>query len=180
MVSKDDEQDAREGIEKGVANNEPATRCAAGGALAVIKTIKGIPVIREWEYATGPVIVFSRIDSCLGAIQIVGDNSLCGAHFSMYADNVSQWCPSNFSKAMAAAGFNPKKEIWYFGGGVSDWERGLGHSIWWKVQKRIFCGLISWSVDGHYLLPFRDEAQKKWIFKLNGSDQRGLTYRAMT
>jgi hypothetical protein len=160
MAASDHKEDAGKGIN---AAHDPkddiGTRCAKGGLQAAKTTSGGKPVIREWEYGVGSVIVFTTIDSCLGAIQIAGKDSVRGAHFSMFASG-EQYDEVKFGEAMAKAGFDAKSTIYYFGGGVSDWEQGLGHSIWWKVRTK---------------LPFADEAQKRWIFEVKAGQLTSAT-----
>jgi hypothetical protein len=79
--------------------------------------------------------------------RLFGQNSVRGAHFSMFASG-SQFDSVQFDKAMNSAGFDVANPIHYFGGGVSDWRKGLVNSCWWKQEKA---------------LPFDDEAQKAWI-----------------
>lgn len=144
-------------VNRGIRNSadpadDPAVRCAAGGALAVKETDPHrIPIIREWEFASGRIIAFSKVDSCLGAVQVVGDRRLRGAHFSMFASGVA-YDTLRFNAAMQAAGFQVNLPIWYFGGGVADWMGGLVGNAFQAVA------------------PFRhlmqDAAQRKWIFEM--------------
>ncbi|QGJ67310.1 hypothetical protein FDU21_05000 [Xanthomonas oryzae pv. oryzae] len=75
---------------------------------------------------------FSKIDSCLGALQIVDDNRLLGAHFSMFASG-APYDVEKFNEMMASAGFQVDLPILYFGGGVGDWRQGLGFNNYMGV-----------------------------------------------
>ena len=150
MPAINHEAEARKGITAAAsANDDVSGRCAAGGKAAANATTGGKPVIKEWEYGSGEVIVFTCIDSCLGAVQVSGQNVVRGAHFSMFASG-SQFDSVQFDKAMKSAGFDVASPIYYFGGGVSDWRKGLVNSCWWKQENA---------------LPFGDAAQKAWIFE---------------
>lgn len=154
-------------VGRGIRNSadpmdDPATRCALGGARAVKETDPHrIPIIREWEFAVGRVIAFSRIDSCLGALQAVDDFRLRGAHFSMFASGV-QYDIAQFNAAMQAAGFQLNRPILYFGGGVADWRGGLAASAYMRVE-----GVPP---------PVQDAAQRIWIFEM---DNGAFTYHPM-
>jgi hypothetical protein len=142
--------------------DNPGARCAAGGAAAAHTTLpSAIPIIREWEYAAGSVIAFSKVDSCLGAVQIVNNNLLRGAHFSMFASGV-QYDSVQFNAAMANAGFQQNLPILYFGGGVAEWLQGLiGNN---------FQGV------GPFPQAVADAAQVRWIFEMNNG---AFTYHSM-
>ncbi|MCP1374576.1 hypothetical protein [Dyella lutea] len=143
-------------------HDDPGVRCAAGGRRAVKETDPNrIPIIREWEYASGRVIAFSKIDSCLGAIQIADNRMLRGAHFSMFASGVP-YDTAQFAAAMAAAGFQLNLPILYFGGGVQDWLQGLGMNAYMGV--------------GPFAHPVADAAQRQWIFEM---DNGAFTYHSM-
>lgn len=154
-------------VGRGIRNSsdpgdDPGARCARGGSAAVKDTDPhSIPIIREWEFASGRIIAFSKIDSCLGAVQIASTNLLRGAHFSMFASGLMYDTPK-FNVAMLAAGFQANLPILYFGGGVADWMNGLvGHA---------FGGV------GPFPFPVVDAAQRMWIFEMrNGA----FTYHSM-
>ena len=120
-----------------------------------------IPIIREWEYAEGSVIAFSKIDSCLGAIQIADGSRLRGAHFAMYASG-AVYDTVQFIAAMAAARFDVNLSILYFGGGVAEWTAGLGANAYMGVGP--FPHLVT------------DLAQRMWIFEMNNG---AFTYWTM-
>ncbi|WP_143701426.1 hypothetical protein [Xanthomonas oryzae] len=146
------------------ANKEdnPSERCVKGGLRSVTETGPNkIPIIREWEYAASRVIAFSKIDSCLGALQIVDDNRLLGAHFSMFASG-APYDVEKFNEMMASAGFQVDLPILYFGGGVGDWRQGLGFNN--------YMGVASFSP------PVIDAEQKAWIFEINNGY---FTYHSM-
>jgi hypothetical protein len=154
-------------VGRGIRNSadpgdNPAARCGRGGLQAVKDTDPSrIPIIREWEYAAGRVIAFSKVDSCLGAIQIADGNRLRGAHFSMFASGF-QYDTVQFVAAMQAAGFAVNLPILYFGGGVNDWTPGLGPNAYMGA-----------ALFPH---PVVDAAQRMWIFEMNN----GLfTYHSM-
>ncbi|MFT3859197.1 MAG: hypothetical protein QM742_17415 [Aquabacterium sp.] len=145
------------GIQSLIRVNDSITnRCAAGGAPAKHSTPNDhIPIVREWEYAQGKVIVFSMLDSCLGAVQIAGKDSVRGAHFSMLASS-QVYDTVQFAKALANAGFTSNEPILYFGGMVNQWKTGMGHSVWLKQDNE--------SLFKH--LQTHDETQKCWIFEV--------------
>ncbi|BFI96163.1 MAG: hypothetical protein RSP_16730 [Rhodanobacter sp.] len=143
-------------------NDNPGARCEAGGAPAANSTQPtGIPIIREWEYASGAVIAFSKIDSCLGVIQMASKTLIRGAHFSMFASS-SQYDVVQFDAAMGAAGFVLNLPILFFGGGVDDWKEGLDGTAFRGV--------------GPFPPLLKDASQKRWIFQL---DNGAFTYHAM-
>ena len=143
-------------------NDDPGGRCRAGGAQAANTTqANGIPIIREWEYATHRVIAFSKIDSCLGAIQMAGANLVRGAHFSMFA-SAEMFDTAQFDKAMTAAGFQGDLPILYFGGGAREWIDGLKSTTFQGVAP--FPALL------------KDAPQKRWIFQM---DNGQFTYHSM-
>ncbi|WP_139370315.1 hypothetical protein [Xanthomonas axonopodis] len=142
--------------------DNPSDRCARGGLRSVKETDpRRIPIIREWEYAASRVIAFSKVDSCLGALQIVDNNRLRGAHFSMFASG-AQYDIVQFNAMMASAGFQVNLPILYFGGGVDDWRQGLGVNTYMSV--------------GPFAHPVIDAEQKAWIFEINNGD---FTYHSM-
>jgi hypothetical protein len=150
MSAIDHVEEANKGIKSAAnSNDDVAGRCASGGKAAASSTTSGKPVIKEWEFGDGAFIVFTCIDSCLGAVQVAGQNSVRGAHFSMYASGQA-YDSVQFDKAMTSAGFDKGSPIYYFGGGVPDWKKGLVNSVWWKQATA---------------LPFKDAAQKAWIFE---------------
>lgn len=150
MPAINHEAEAKKGISSAASKSDDVSvRCTAGGKAAANATTGGKPVIKEWEYGSGEVIVFTCIDSCLGAVQVSGQNVVRGAHFSMFASG-NQFDSIQFDKAMKSAGFEATSPIYYFGGGVSDWRKGLLNSCWWKQEG---------------VLPFDDKAQKAWIFE---------------
>lgn len=154
-------------VGRGIRNStdpmdDPGGRCARGGARAVKDTDPHrIPIIREWEFASGRVIAFSKIDSCLGAVQIADANSLRGAHFSMFASG-QMYDTLQFNAAMQAAGFQANRPILYFGGGVDDWMNGLIGNA--------FAGV------GRFPFPVQDAAQRMWVFEI---DNDALTCHSM-
>ena len=154
-------------VARGIRNSadpqdDPAVRCGAGGARAVKETDPHrIPIIREWEYASGRVIAFSKVDSCLGVIQVADGNLLRGAHFSMFASG-AQYDTVQFNAAMQAAGFQVNLPILYFGGGVNDWTGGLIGN--------------AYPAAGHFPHPVVDAAQRMWIFEVNNAL---FTYHSM-
>jgi hypothetical protein len=156
-------QEVADGIQAAAdPKDDPGERCLTGGAQAVNKTpANGIPIIREWEYATHRVIAFSKIDSCLGAIQMAGANIVRGAHFSMFASSMV-FDTAQFDRAMTAAGFQVNLPILYFGGGAKEWIDGLK------------------STTFHGVAPFpallKDAPQKRWIFQM---DSGQFTYHSM-
>ena len=153
-------------VSRGIRNSadpadDPVPRCGAGGSRAVKDTDPHrIPIIREWEYASGRVLAFSKIDSCLGAVQIDG-SMLRGAHFSMFASGVA-YDTAQFAAAMAAAGFQVNLPILYFGGGVNDWTAGLGANAYMGA--------------GPFPHPVVDAAQRRWIFEISNG---AFTYHSM-
>jgi hypothetical protein len=154
-------------VGRGIRNSadpadNPAARCANGGLQAVKDTDPSrIPIIREWEFAAGRVVAFSKVDSCLGAIQIADNNRLRGAHFSMFASG-HQYDTVQFGAAMQAAGFLVNLPVLYFGGGVNDWTLGLGPNAYMGA--------------GPFPHPVTDAPQRMWIFEMNN----GLfTYHSM-
>lgn len=157
------EEEVLRGIEA-AANpmDDPGARCQAGGALAANTTpTNQIPIIREWEYATHRVIAFSKVDSCLGAIQMASSALVRGAHFSMFASG-SQFDTAQFDLAMANAGFQVNLPILYFGGGAAEWIAGLNSNTFHGVAP--FPALL------------KDAAQKRWIFEM---DNGSFTYHSM-
>jgi hypothetical protein len=154
-------------VARGIRNSadprdDPGARCGGGGARAVKETDPHrIPIIREWEYAAGRVIAFSKVDSCLGAIQIADGNMMRGAHFSMFASG-AQYDTAQFNAAMLTAGFQVNLPILYFGGGVNDWTAGLGANVYMGV--------------GPFAHPVADAAQRMWIFEVNAGV---FTYHSM-
>lgn len=132
--------------------NDVTGKNAQGGRQAVLVTQPtGIPLIREWEFAQGPIIAFSKLDSCLGALQIV-NGTLMGAHFSQFADNMTLFDGPGFHAAIAQAGFSANLPIRYFGGSTPDWKDGLN---------------LNGSAAPQFPLNFPDAAQHCWIFELN-------------
>jgi len=163
MAAIDYEYEVSRGIRNSAdPRDDPGVRCGAGGSLAAKETDPHrIPIIREWEYTAGRVIAFSKIDSCLGAVQIADNNRLRGAHFSMFASGL-QYDTVQFAAAMAAAGFQVALPILYIGGGVADWTAGLGANAYMGVAP-----------FPHAVV---DAAQRRWIFEINN----GLfTYHSM-
>lgn len=154
-------------VGRGIRNSadprdDPGARCGSGGARAVKETDPNrIPIIREWEYAAGPVIAFSKVDSCLGAIQVADGYRLRGAHFAMFASGV-QYDTVQFIAAMTAAGFDVNLPILYFGGGVADWTGGLGANVYMGA--------------GPFPHPVTDAAQRMWIFEVSNG---AFTYWSM-
>jgi hypothetical protein len=142
----------------GNINDAISKRCTAGGNPAKYKTTPNkIPMIREWEYAEGNIIIFSKLLSCLGAIQIAGKDSVRGAHFSEFASSL-QHDSVNFGKAMSNAGFTASEPIIYFGGSVSEWEGGLGNTGWLKADDHSF----------RKQFQRNDVNQRVWIFQVAG------------
>jgi len=142
--------------------DNPAERCVKGGLRSVTETgLNKIPIIREWEYAASRVIAFSKIDSCLGALQILDKDRLLGAHFSMFASG-KPYDVVKFNEMMASAGFKVDLPILYFGGGVGDWRQGLGNNS--------YMGVASFA---HTVI---DAEQKAWIFEINDG---AFTYHSM-
>jgi hypothetical protein len=181
MAARDYEQDARNGIKDGENSKKIgkiSERCASGGTKAIITTpVYNIPVMREWEYANGPILVFSKLDSCLGAIQIAGESSLIGAHFSQcaskeFVDRV------HFYEAMRNAGFDDEKPIYYFGGSILEWKKGfgqgahgLGHCCWMPGQDIVTLPKLP---------QFEDKNGKAWIFQSTGNDISSITFYPFT
>jgi hypothetical protein len=163
MAAADHEYEVARGIRNSAdPGDDPGSRCGRGGNRAIKETDpRRIPIIREWEYAEGRVIAFSRIDSCLGAIQVADNNRLRGAHFSMFASG-AMYDTVQFIAAMAAAGFQQNLPILYFGGGVADWMAGLGAHAYMGV--------------GPFPHPVNDAAQRIWIFEMNNG---AFTYHSV-
>lgn len=163
MAASRYEAEVLRGIEAAAnPNDDPGARCLAGGTQAANSTqTSNIPIIREWEYASGAVIAFSKIDSCLGVIQMAGKALIRGAHFSMFASS-SQYDVVQFDAAMTAAGFAKDLPILFFGGGVDDWKEGLSGTAFRGV--------------GPFPPLMKDASQKRWIFQM---DDGAFTYHAM-
>lgn len=164
MPAREYEAEALRGVVAAAdPRDAPDVRRNSGGARAVKKTDpNGYPVIREWEYGEARVIVFTTLDSCLGAVQIADKWSVRGAHFSMSESAPSPTDVAKFGDAMKNAGFDATKDIYYFGGEVGTWKAKLGHSIWWKARAE---------------LPFKDEEQKRWIFAAEGGRFTSHTFK---
>lgn len=88
-----------------------------------------IPIVTEWTCAADNILVFNKIDSCLGLIAHSSDgNLLCGAHFSLPTDffnNQTDSAKQTLGKiigayivAMKTAGY---VNFTSFGGSVSEW-----------------------------------------------------------
>ena len=141
MAARDYLADAKQGLilcdQADTAQGAKAIvkRRLGGGNEAIVRTPGNVPVIREWEYAQGQVIVFAPLLSCLGAIQIVDANIVLGAHFSQYEfDSIAREKPF-FSDCLKKAGFDQSKPIIYIGGlSVAVWKEGLGQTSWWKAS----------------------------------------------
>lgn len=133
MDARSFEAEARRGIDRAKqlsASDNPGERCNKGGEKATLTTHDNhFPVIREWEFGEGHAIVFTCIDSCLGAVQESGRNSVRGAHFSQYASGLAMDL-KHFHETMVKAGFDPAKKIHFFGGSVREWQDGFGQNVW--------------------------------------------------
>lgn len=148
------EEEARRGISLVPhADQNIIARCNQGGAPAAYTTPDHMfPIIREWEFAQGSVIIFSTLDSCLGAIQFAGDDSIRGAHFAQLGGGDP--CRAvKFDKTMQNAGFDSRMPIIYIGGSLEYWIGGIGQSIWFKVPTES---------------PDWDLGRKAWIFERRG------------
>ncbi|MBI3383308.1 MAG: hypothetical protein HY019_14985 [Aquabacterium sp.] len=173
MAAVDHVEDALAGLTRAshIQDLRAASRCAESGNPAVLSTPKGVPIIREWEYAEGPVLVFTKLLSCLGAIQLTGRNSLRGIHCSEFASGLMVDRVS-FDRAMKFAGFDVDRPIYYFGGSLSEWKNGvkglaegLGNSRWMPMD-----------VDAFPKLPnFKDQNSRGWVFETTGNDIGQIT-----
>lgn len=160
MAAMDHAQEVIDGLKTTFnGNDDVGGRCKGGGSVAAASTAKTqIPIIKEWEYASGSILAFSQIDSCLGVLQQVDSSTLLGAHFSRYArfnsaGDLVDFDLIKFTAVMLSAGFDINKPIIFFGGNVAEWEAGLGQSSF---------------VTGanNQIPPSWDAAQKRWIFQI--------------
>jgi hypothetical protein len=178
MAAIDHVADALAGIAKCAGDQRAEKRCAESGNPAVVITPQGHPVLREWDYAEGAVLVFTEISSCLGAVQLTGRNTLRGIHVSLaLGDKVSlALLTENFDRAMGYAGFKQNAPIYYFGNNLTFWSKGvgvefqgLGHSRW-----------IPWeeAANAPRLPGFIDQDTQRWIFETTGNDVSQVTCHA--
>ena len=113
-----------------------------------------IPVISEWTYGEGEVLVFNDIDSCLGIICIY-NGQLRGAHLSLLKGNLNYIVEEqDFHNVMNQFnGFTVNS----FGGSIDIWEQIFTDSSV-NIPKKIA----------------NDRECKKWIFYI---ENRQIAYQ---